>query len=125
MRDGRSVRGPGFVVHHVVPGRSDVPRVGFATGRGLGGSVVRNRTRRRLRAAVRPLLEAMIGADVVIVARPEIVDRPTVELARALEETLAGAGLLGGSSAPGRGWTSGGTMEGQNPPSDVPEGTSS
>jgi ribonuclease P protein component len=34
---------------------SSPPRVAFAVGKGAGGAVVRNRVRRRLRAAVREL----------------------------------------------------------------------
>ena len=125
MRAGRRVSGAGFVLHLAAPGRSDVPRVGLSVGRGLGRATVRNRVRRRLREAVRPLLGAMAAVDVVIVARPELVDTPTPELARALETAMSSAGLLGARPAPDAGWTSGGTMGGQTPPPDVPEGTPS
>ena len=44
----------------------DGPRVGFTTGKALGGAVVRNRIRRRLREAVRRhLRELKTPADVV------------------------------------------------------------
>lgn len=125
MRNGGSVRAPGFVVRHVCPGGSNVARVGFSTARGLGSAVVRNRTRRRLREAVRPLVTAMVGADVVIVARPDLVDTPPADLARALRRAMSEAGLLRSDVAPGQPWTRGGTMDGQNPSSDVPEGTPS
>lgn len=47
-----------------------VSRVGFALV-GLGSAVRRNRLRRRLREAMRPLLVALAGHDVVIVAGAE------------------------------------------------------
>jgi ribonuclease P protein component len=94
MRAGRRSSGPGFVLYHLAPGRSDVTRVGFSTGRGLGTAVVRNRMRRRLRVAVGTLLPAMVTCDVVVVARPDAVDARPGELTRSLEQTMSGAGLL-------------------------------
>ncbi len=77
--------------------RNDVgrTRVGFSTGRRLGGAVVRNRIRRRLRAIVRelsPRIEA--GWDVLIVARPGAVGAGYRELVIVLERLLRRTGVL-------------------------------
>lgn len=54
------------------------PRVGFTASKKVGGSVVRNRARRRLRAAVQDVLAARAkpGHDYVLVARAATPDRP-------------------------------------------------
>ena len=49
----RRRRGVVMVTCAVVGPRSEPPRVAYAVGRGVGGAVVRNRVRRRLRAATR------------------------------------------------------------------------
>ena len=63
--------------------REPGPRaVGFAAGRRLGGSVVRNRVRRRLREAYRrqrALLPAE-GVRLCFIARPAALTRPFVQL---------------------------------------------
>ena len=54
------------------------PRVGFAVGRTVGGAVVRNRIRRRLRAAFRELQRAgalpsgayLVGATAIVATLP-------------------------------------------------------
>jgi ribonuclease P protein component len=46
---------------------ADAPRIGFTVTRALGGAVVRNRIRRRLREAVRLLrLDERLRADIVV-----------------------------------------------------------
>ena len=52
-RGRRRRRGVVMVTCAVVGPGSDPPRVAYAVGRGVGGAVVRNRVRRRLRAATR------------------------------------------------------------------------
>jgi ribonuclease P protein component len=50
-------------------GESGGPRIGFTVGKVLGGAVVRNRMKRRLREAVR--LHGMIPAVVDVVINPQ------------------------------------------------------
>ena len=64
------------------------PRVGFTVGRALGGAVVRNRMKRRLREAVRAHLAALAApADVVINPKKSLL---AAEFTTLLEE-VAGA----------------------------------
>lgn len=58
--------------------RADAVRVGFTATRKLGGAVVRNRAKRRLRAAAAALLPlyGQGGNDYVLVARPDTLTRP-------------------------------------------------
>jgi len=67
----------------------DQVRFGFATGRTIGGAVVRNRTRRRLREALRvmaPLFQP--GWDVLIIARPALATADHQALVEVLEWLL-------------------------------------
>jgi ribonuclease P protein component len=82
---------PGFVL--LIRPRDDedaTMRVGFTVTRKIGGAVVRNRMKRRLRALVRELLPAggLPGADHVLIGREGGIEREfgllRQELARAL-----------------------------------------
>ncbi len=55
-------------------------RVGFSVSKKVGVAVVRNRTKRRLRECVRPLLGQMRGGLYVFVARPTVAERSFDEL---------------------------------------------
>ncbi len=75
-------------------------RFGLATGRKLGNAVVRNRVRRRLREALRVMAPSFQpGWDVLIIARPTIVDADHDAVVGALHRTLVRGGVLGGPSA--------------------------
>ncbi len=79
--------------------RTDLPttRVGLSTGRRLGGAVVRNRARRRLREALRVMAPSFQpGWDVLIIARPGLVSADYQTLVAALRRVLARGGVLGG-----------------------------
>lgn len=68
-----------------------VPRFGFTATRKLGGAVVRNRARRRLKAAAQLLgaQHARHGADYVLIARAGTLTRPWPKLLGDLERAFA------------------------------------
>lgn len=90
-RDGRRARRDGVTVWVAARADDGMPRVGLAVRGGLGSAVVRNRIRRRLRAAFREL--APVSADVVIRAEtPELVRTDFQELVTDLSDAVAAAG---------------------------------
>ena len=68
-----------------------IARFGFTATKGLGGAVVRNRARRRLKEAVRVAgpSHAVEGYDYVLIAREGTVQRRFTELINDLERALA------------------------------------
>ncbi|NQW09590.1 MAG: ribonuclease P protein component [Alphaproteobacteria bacterium] len=74
----------------------DQPRVGFTASKKVGGSVVRNRARRRLHAAAWDVLgcRARSGYDYVLIARAGTPSRPydalLADLTNALDRIEAG-----------------------------------
>ena len=89
---GRRAATPGFVL--LVRDRADgdlAKRVGFTVTKKIGGAVVRNRMKRRLRALARELLPTggIPGADHVLIGRSGGIERNFAllreELASALE----------------------------------------
>jgi ribonuclease P protein component len=77
----------------------ETTRFGLATSRRLGGAVIRNRLRRRLREALRVMAPSFQpGWDVLIIARPAIVTADHDALVGALRRTLVRGGVLGGST---------------------------
>lgn len=85
---------PEFVLYHFAREASESPRVGLRVSRRIGGAVVRNNVRRRLREALRPLIPRLRACDIVVVARPGVLGAEVADLEQALEETAARAGLL-------------------------------
>ena len=69
-------------------------RVGFSVSKKVGVAVVRNRTKRRLRECVRPLLERMNGGLYVFVARPSAAEQSFAQLNRQVGQLLTRAGTL-------------------------------
>jgi len=67
---------PGLVLQ-AAPGPGHAIRCGFTATKKLGGAVVRNRAKRRLRAAAQAVLPVagMRGYDYVLVARAGTIDR--------------------------------------------------
>ncbi|MCS6779729.1 MAG: ribonuclease P protein component [Geminicoccaceae bacterium] len=89
---GRRVHMPAFVLQAVArPERPERVGIGLTVTKKLGGAVVRNRIRRRLRAAVRAAADVLDvgGVDLVIVAREAALTCPFEELVRSLREAFA------------------------------------
>jgi len=70
-------------------------RVGFTASRKVGGAVVRNRAKRRLRAAVREVMAGHAAAayDYVVIARAGTPGRPYLDLVADLETALRKLGV--------------------------------
>ena len=65
------------------------PRVGFVVSRAVGGAVIRNRTKRRLRALVADRLPGIpAGVDLVVRANPPAATASSGELGNALDQLL-------------------------------------
>lgn len=76
-------------------------RVGFTASKKVGGAVVRNRARRRLRAVAREVLltEATPGYDYVLIARAETATRDYAALRADLRVALKRLKLLQAKAA--------------------------
>ncbi|WP_439543191.1 ribonuclease P protein component [Hyphomicrobium sp.] len=72
------------------PGAANAPRFGFTVTKKLGGAVVRNRIRRRLKAVVGLVAPDLARADhdYVLVARLAALDRAFADLKKDLERAL-------------------------------------
>jgi len=90
-RSGRET----LVVHLVADGHGTV---GFVVPRAVGGAVVRNRVKRRLRALVAARLDMVAGADLVVRALPAAADASYDKLSADLDGAVRHAQRRGRSS---------------------------
>jgi ribonuclease P protein component len=92
-----TVRSHSLLVVRVRRTDLEVTRFGLSTGRKLGGAVVRNRVRRRLREALRVMAPSLQpGWDVLIIARSPVIAADYDTLAGVLQSLLRRGGVLGG-----------------------------
>jgi ribonuclease P protein component len=106
VRAGRRASRGALVIHLLSPpspdatpaggagiGRDRPARAGFVVPKTVGGAVVRNKVKRRLRHLMRDRLIGLpAGTDIVVRALPGAVDRPYRVLADDLDAALARAG---------------------------------
>ena len=95
-RRGVRVSRSSLVVHVMGPahrsGSANVTRIGFAVGKGVGGSVIRHSVARRLRAQSRELLELLPhGCTVVVRALPKSAYASSGRLGEELASALSSA----------------------------------
>ncbi len=92
-RDGTARSTPLLVLRWVRTERAET-RIGLSTPRTLGGSVQRNRVRRRLREILRRRLESIgPGWDLLLIARPAAGQATFADLDGALDTLLRRAAM--------------------------------
>ncbi len=91
-RKGKPFRNE-FVILRTLRTDRPVSRFGFTTRRTLGGAVVRNRVKRRLREIVR-LLPVTAGWDIVLNTRSNSIGAEYPALAAGVESLMRRAGVL-------------------------------
>jgi len=89
-KTGKKWVAPGLIVQvdpHASEEPSDVMRIGFTVSKKVGNAVVRNRIRRRLRAAADEVLpaEGRLGRDYVVICRRAALKRPFADLTQDLK----------------------------------------
>jgi ribonuclease P protein component len=93
-REGKSYAHP-FAVLITKPNRLASSRFGVMAGRNVGGAIVRNRAKRRIRAVLAPLIALVNpGWDVMFIARRSIVDADWHDLQHAIQKLLRRSELI-------------------------------
>ncbi len=69
-------------------------RVGFSISKKVGGAVVRNLLKRRLRECIRPLLSELTPCRLVFVVREELKNESFVSMGKTVQYLIRKAGML-------------------------------
>jgi ribonuclease P protein component len=103
---GRKAATPGLVLQAAANPQDCAPgpaiRVGFTASRRVGGAVIRNRAKRRLRAAAAAVLpqHGRPQTDYVLIARAGTAERPFAALVADLRSALRRIGTAGTPTPP-------------------------
>ena len=90
---GRSHSLPLFTLVYARSRNASV-RVGFSVSKRVGNAVQRNRAKRRMRAALTPMIANIAGGfNVIFVAKPEVLEAPFADLGKQMETLLRRAEL--------------------------------
>jgi ribonuclease P protein component len=90
VRNGVRVRSGRLVVHRVAALRGGPAVVGLVVGRTVGGSVVRHRVSRRLRAQLAARIHQLpVGSGTVVRALPQAADATSADLGADLDDAIA------------------------------------
>jgi ribonuclease P protein component len=90
-QQGRTVRSGPLRVRYVVASAHEAPAVGFAISKKTGGAVVRNRIRRRLRAAVAASVTPVTSGFYLISADTAAATVPFADLTVAVDAAFTKA----------------------------------
>lgn len=87
---GRKYVSPAFVLFSIKNISLPNPCVGFTASRKVGNAVIRNRAKRRLRAAMDACVKSLNlqEIEIVLIARHQVVDVDFKELLRQLEKAI-------------------------------------
>ena len=97
-RTGKSYAHP-FVVLVVQTSEAPRVRVGVTVGRSVGGAVQRNRAKRLIREAMRPLIPILLpGLDLILIARPALLSKSLQEIRQVLTNLLQRAQIVSHSN---------------------------
>jgi ribonuclease P protein component len=70
-------------------------KVGFSASKKVGNSVIRHRSVRKMRAAVRPLVKRMIeNHNYIFIAKETILEKSVAEIQKSCEYVLRKGGLI-------------------------------
>ena len=93
---GRKTPSPGLVLQVLLRDDAGPVRLGFTVTKKVGNAVVRNRTKRRLRAAANEVLKGsnLRGADMVLIGRDTTRGRKFTLLLEDLRRSMAKLGAV-------------------------------
>ncbi len=92
-RDGKSYAHP-LIVLIAAPNYQEITRWGVVAGRSVGNAVQRNRAKRRIRAAIQAgINRTVLGWDIILIARPPVLDASFAEICKTIEGLLFKAQL--------------------------------